>query len=92
MRKSLKVSADAVFYKGVGCEYCHHTGYQGRRAVYELLVNSPLIRRAIVPHANSDELEQLAIEDGMVPLTDQALKLAQAQITSLEEVYRVRLN
>jgi type IV pilus assembly protein PilB len=60
--------------------------------VYELLVNSPLIRRAIVPHANSDELEQLAIEDGMVPLTDQALKLAQAQLTSLEEVYRVRLN
>lgn len=92
IRESLGIDTNEVFYKGKGCEHCHHTGYKGRRAVYELLVNNANIRQAVVSNANSDALEKMAIQHGMTPLTDQALKLARNKITSLAEVYRVRLN
>lgn len=38
-----------------------------------------------------DTLERTAINDGMVPLTARAMELARDGITSLEEVYRTRL-
>jgi type II secretory ATPase GspE/PulE/Tfp pilus assembly ATPase PilB-like protein len=43
-------------------------------------------------NAGADSIEAKAIEEGMVPLTDNALKAAREQKTSLAEVYRVRLS
>ncbi|HEY9036162.1 MAG TPA: GspE/PulE family protein [Pseudomonadales bacterium] len=91
VRKMMKVSEDEVFWKGKGCGLCHDTGYHGRRAVYELLSVTPVLRRSIVEGANVETIEQQAIADGMTPLTQCALDLARAGETSLEEVYRIRL-
>lgn len=91
MRQALGVSNEEVFFRGRGCDYCHQTGYLGRRAVYELLEISTELRAAIAPGAPSDYIEKIAIEEGMIPLTEQALGLARKKVTSLEEVYRVRL-
>lgn len=91
IRKSLGVGQDEKFYKGKGCSHCYETGYSGRVASYELLVVNPDIRREIGAACNAMDLETIAIENGMVPLTQMALELAREKVTSLEEVYRVKL-
>lgn len=91
VRRAMGVSADEVFWKGAGCEACYETGYHGRRAVYELLKITPELRRCIVEHPNVEAIEQQAIKDGMIPLTANAMAMARTGETSLEEVYRIRL-
>lgn len=91
VRKALGVSEDEVFYKGRGCEGCRGTGYQGRIAAYELLQFSPALRKMINAAITTQEVHEQAVNDGMVPLTDNAPALARAKKTSLQEVYRVRL-
>ena len=92
IRKSMDIPEDEKFYRGKGCPQCNNTGYKGRRAVYELLVLSSKIRQLVVQGANNDELYQQAIEDGMTGLTENALELAREKVTSLEEVYRIRID
>ncbi len=87
----LRVASGEDFRRGAGCEQCNHSGYQGRAAVYELLLVSPELRRLIVQGASVDEMRMLALDQGLRPLTQQALRRAREGMTSLEEVYRVRL-
>ena len=91
IRKSLGIANEEKFYKGKGCSHCYQTGYFGRAAVYELMVIDANIRQNISDRPNADLLEQLAVQNGMVPLTQMALSLARDKITSLEEVHRVKL-
>jgi type IV pilus assembly protein PilB len=91
IRTRLRLGAAEGFRKGAGCDECLHSGYQGRAAVYELLLVSPELRRLIVQGVSLEEMRMLALEQGLRPLTQQALRKARAGITSLEEVYRVRL-
>lgn len=44
---------DLVFYKGEGCPDCHHTGYTGRRAVFEILMIDAPLRRLITAGASA---------------------------------------
>jgi type IV pilus assembly protein PilB len=91
IRHSLAVDESEVFYKGLGCEHCNHTGYYGRLAVYELLVANESVRDAIVPGAAAGELRRLALQSGMVPLTQNAIEQARQRHTSLAEVYRISM-
>lgn len=92
VRSLLGVSNDEVFYKGRGCEHCHHTGVSGRVAVYELLTVSASLRELIKPGVSAQALEKQAISDGMTPLTQHALTLARQGVIPLLEVYAVRLD
>jgi type IV pilus assembly protein PilB len=91
VRKTLNIAEDEIFYRGAGCDTCHGTGHAGRVAVYELLTVTPEIRDLIQPKVNASDIEKVAIECGMKPLTEHALYIARQQLTSIEEVYRVRL-
>ena len=62
----------------------------GRRAVYELLVMSPRLRELVVPGAEADTLHRVAVEEGMVPITQAAVALARSGEISLSEAWRVR--
>ena len=87
----LEISTEEKFYRGQGCEDCNQTGYKGRHAVYELLTSTPKMHTLINQQANAEKIHHQALEDGMTPLTENALNLARRKITSLAEVYRVRL-
>lgn len=91
IRRTLKVSSNEVFYKGRGCDECNNTGYQGRMAVYELLEMSEEIRENLGEGVNANFIHSISVTQGMVPLTDNALEVARKHLTSLAEVYRVRL-
>jgi type IV pilus assembly protein PilB len=91
IRKTLNIGDEEVFYRGTGCENCNQTGFSGRIAVYELLANTTSLRALIEAQVPTDQIFQQAVEDGMQPLTENALSLARQRRTSLSEVYRVRL-
>jgi type IV pilus assembly protein PilB len=90
--KQLGVNGDEVFYRGAGCPSCNHSGYHGRIAVCELLPVTSAVRRLIVEGADSQRIKEAAMKDGMMTLTQHALKLAREGKTSLEEVYSIRLD
>jgi type IV pilus assembly protein PilB len=92
IREALQLSADEKFYKGAGCNECRNTGYNGRMAVYELIIINDELRTLIKPDIDAKDIEALAIRNGMINLTRQALNVARAKGTSLAEVYRVRLD
>jgi type IV pilus assembly protein PilB len=73
----------------VGCQACSRTGYRGRIALQELLLVDEEIERAIIGHSSNDDIQHLALEQGMVPLRQDGLRKAALGITSLEEILRV---
>lgn len=76
-------------YEPVGCLECRMTGYSGRVGIYEILVNSPEIRKLIKPLTDIPKVREQAYREGMRPLRiSGALKVAQGT-TSLEEVIKV---
>lgn len=75
-----------TLYKGVGCEECSGTGYNGRAGIHELFIIDDPIREAIVRGASSTEVKELAIQLGMKTLRDDGIHKALEGITTLEEV------
>jgi len=77
------------FFHGTGCEYCNRTGYRGRKPIFEFMCINAEIREAIFKNAGTHELRRIAHSNGMSTLAEDGLRLARAQITTLEEVMRV---
>jgi type IV pilus assembly protein PilB len=77
-----------VFYHGVGCNYCSHTGFKGRIGVYELFEITPEVKRLVVGFATEDELRDLAKKQGMRTIQDEAIALVANDITTSAEVVR----
>lgn len=78
-----------TLYSAKGCNECGHLGYKGRIGIYEVLVVSEKLMKAILTRASASEFEKIATEEGMITLKqDGYLKVLQG-ITTLEEVLRV---
>jgi type IV pilus assembly protein PilB len=72
-----------------GCENCGHSGYKGRIGIYEVLDSSPAIQKMIVGNATSEEIQELAIKEGMITMQiDGFIKQLRGR-TSVEEILRV---
>ncbi len=78
-----------TFYKPVGCSYCRQTGYSGRLALLEVLEVNEEIRKLILTNADTSNIKQQAIKDGLKTLRQVGLERAAEGITSLEEILRV---
>ena len=74
--KDLGFEAPEKLYKAVGCEHCSQTGYAGRVMSYEFLVVNERIRQAIHDGVTGQELQRTAVENGMKPKAESALKMA----------------
>lgn len=72
-----------------GCEGCGRTGYRGRIAVHELLVMTPMVRRAVRDHAITDDLRTLAAGQGLRTLFADGLAKVRHGVTTTEEIRRV---
>ncbi len=79
---------DKNFYYGKGCEACNHTGYKGRKGIYELLNVTDPIRDLINQRAPSVVLRQKAIELGMQTLREDGLRSIYDGETTIEEVLK----
>lgn len=78
----------AAFYQGTGCDSCSGTGYKGRAGLYEVMAISPALRHLILRGGSTDEIRDLAVEEGMITLRTDGMAKVAAGITSLEEVLK----
>ena len=85
---SLYDIGDKTFYFGKGCTECNHTGYKGRKGLYELLKLSDPIRMMINDRAPGVVLRQKAMELGMSTLRADGLRCIFDGITTIEEVLK----
>ncbi len=76
-------------YRGRGCQFCYQTGYQGRRAIYEILPVSQAIRRMIVDGCSDTHLKERAIAEGMRTLRANAMDEVLQGSTTIDELMRV---
>jgi type II secretory ATPase GspE/PulE/Tfp pilus assembly ATPase PilB-like protein len=76
--------------KTVGCDACHHYGYQGRFIIMEQLeINSKMEALIATGTAatTSQALQQAAVKEGMITLLQDGVIKALKQETTLEEIY-----
>ncbi len=78
-----------IIYESSGCQRCSHTGYFGRIAVYEMLPSSPEVHTAVARMRPSSEIKQIALDQGMTTLHDQAVRLVREGITSMDELRKI---
>ena len=76
-------------YLPTGCTSCADTGYRGRMAIHEVLLVSEEIQRLAVERRPSDEIQKVAVEQGMTTLWQDGLAKVAAGMTSMEEIMRV---
>ncbi|MEO6847782.1 MAG: GspE/PulE family protein [Chthoniobacterales bacterium] len=79
---------DKEFYYGKGCDACNHTGYRGRKGIYELLKISDPLREMINQRTPGVVLKQKAIELGMTTLREDGLRSIYDGDTTIEEVIK----
>jgi type IV pilus assembly protein PilB len=91
VREALHLDDAEVFYRSTGCTSCNRTGYRGRTAVCELLAATPEIAALINAGRPDQEIKRAAVGQGMTPLTQNALGVARQGLTSLQEVFALRL-
>jgi len=76
-------------YRGTGCSSCYHTGYHGRKSIYEVLCISPEVKRLVIHGNNDDEIKKQAIKEGMRTLHRSAVDEVLNGVTTLDEFMRV---
>ncbi|MGI5879203.1 MAG: GspE/PulE family protein [Syntrophomonadaceae bacterium] len=77
------------FFAPVGCNMCRQSGYSGRLALHEVMMIGPEMRKAITNNIQSeDELEEIAISDGMITMSRDGIYKAYEGLTSLQEVMK----
>ncbi|MCR8667501.1 GspE/PulE family protein [Aestuariibaculum sp. M13] len=79
-----------MHYIPIGCNQCYHTGYLGRKAIYEIIP----VSKSLTPHIKNNELEidSYLNANKIKTLKDNALELIAEGITSIEEVYALLID
>lgn len=72
-----------------GCQHCHMTGYKGRIGIFEVLTITPEISEIISNMGSEEEIFKVALENGMITMTQDGILKALEGITTLDEVWRV---
>ncbi len=77
------------FYRGLGCSYCHNSGYKGRIGVFEVLEISDALHDLTIKKASGVDIFDQAVKEGMITMRQDGFMKAMQGITTLDEVYRV---
>jgi type IV pilus assembly protein PilB len=72
-----------------GCPLCNQTGYQGRTGIYEILMMDREIREMISKRASDMQIEDVALNNGLITLKQQAREKVLMGVTTLAEYRRV---
>jgi len=82
------LAAHKKIFLAQGCQHCQN-GYQGRTGIYELLPVNEKIAQCITTHPNSNTLNQLALQQGMLSLRQAAINKVLQGITTLDDISQV---
>ena len=89
-KRMLHVDEDKeqMVYDPCGCDECNH-GYRGRVAIYEIMPITSKIRGVLHQTVTADEIQKVAVSEGMNTLRMAGAKNVMDGITSIEEMVRV---
>jgi type IV pilus assembly protein PilB len=79
----------ATFFRGRGCSNCNHTGYRGRKGIYEMLKMTGPIREMTFNREPAQTIRRQARLLGMRTLLEDGVQKAVGGITTLEEVLSI---
>jgi type II secretory ATPase GspE/PulE/Tfp pilus assembly ATPase PilB-like protein len=79
----------ATAHRAVGCDRCRQTGYQGRRAIYEICLVTTQLQEMITRRESNAALKELARSQGMKSLREDGWDKVAEGTTTIEEVVRV---
>lgn len=77
------------FMRAVGCPACGDTGFHGRLGVFEIFAVRDEMKQLILQGSSSQEIQTLALKDGMTTIAQDAYLKVIDKKTTLEEVERV---
>ncbi len=78
----------AEIMDGQGCANCNQTGFRGRVGLFEVMEVTDPVRELILTGANSVELREQALEDGMITLRRSGIAKILQGSTTIEEVVK----
>lgn len=77
-------------YTPTGCNTCYHTGYSGRKAIYEII---PITKDLIISIKENDlQIDSYINKNNIATLKSNAINLIKRGITSIDEVYALLYN
>jgi type II secretory ATPase GspE/PulE/Tfp pilus assembly ATPase PilB-like protein len=76
-------------FRGKGCKECGDTGFLGRIGIFEVLPVSDAVAKLVLSHADANEIEKRAVEEGMITMKQDGYLKAIEGLTTIEEVLRV---
>lgn len=77
------------FVKGEGCRECFDSGFKGRTGIYEVLPANADLRRMIADQTPLETVRAWFEEQNYPSLLPSGLRLAEQEISSLEEIARI---
>ena len=81
--------SEGQWVRGKGCNHCKHTGYKGRRAVFELMTMNSTLREMAFNSEPAQNIRRQARLLGMKTLVEDAKDKAYQGMTTLAEVYKL---
>ncbi len=88
-RTAIEYAEGIKIYKPAGCENCSNTGYRGRMGIHELMEGTPEVKLLIKKQANTEEIQRIALEQGMATLKQDGIGKVFKGLTDMSEVRRV---
>jgi type IV pilus assembly protein PilB len=79
----------ATFRRGKGCKNCQHTGFRGRKAVFELMVMNSTLREMTFRSEPTQNFRRQARLFGMRTLVEDAVDKALLGVTTLSEAFKL---
>lgn len=80
----------ASHYMAVGCTECHHTGYKGRKAIYEII---PITKELVLMiKDNVLQIDDYLKQNKIKTLQENAIEMIKEGKTSIDEVYSLLTN
>ena len=79
---------DITFKRGSGCDTCGGLGYKGRAGLYEVMAMTPEVRRMVLRGASVAEIQEMAVQEGMLTLRMDGIVKIEKGVTTLEEVVK----
>ncbi len=88
IRRMLKEYGEDIetHMKGVGCQACQNTGFQGRIGIFELLNIDEEIKRLIIRKADANLIREAAVRNGMRTMLADGMEKVRKGLTTPEEV------
>lgn len=78
-----------TYLEGKGCKECKNTGYLARTTISEILILTDAVRELLLTSSPSSIIAQKAVEEGFIPMREDAMLKVIDRTTNYKEVLRV---